>query len=77
MKGKSLAILILIVFVAALYVLWSSGKLSGYSQMKGSDVLPAMTNTDTTSDIEKDLDATTVDEEEDGYLDIEADLKAL
>lgn len=72
---QSFIFILIIVAAVVFYVLWSTGKLPG--QMAGSVPLPTLTATDNTNDIEKDLNNLTVTEEDQGFTEINTDLKSL
>ncbi len=75
MKKQNFIIVVIVIALVALYVLWSTGKLPG--QVIGPAALPTLTATDTTSDIEKDLDSLTVTADDEGFTDINKDLNSL
>ncbi len=75
MKKQSFIIVVIVIALVALYVLWSSGKLPG--QVMGPEPLPTITKTDATNDIEQDLNNVTITEEDEGFTEINTDLKSL
>lgn len=65
---KSFIFLLVIIAAVVGFVLWSKG---------APEPLPPLTTTDTTSDIEKDLNNLTITEEDEGYTEIQSDLNSL
>lgn len=74
MKQRFIFILIGIAAIV-FYALWSTGKLPG--QSIGTESLPTLTKTDTTGDIEKDINNLTITEEDEGFTEINSDLNSL
>lgn len=72
MKKQSFVIVVIVIALVAIYVLWSSGKLPGQVME-----LPTITKTDATNDIEQDLNNVTITEEDEGFTEIQSDLKSL
>lgn len=74
MNKQTLFILIALIFVGALYMMWSKGS---YTKQVATEVIPTMTATDDTRDIETDLNAVTITDEDEGFTDINSDLNSL
>lgn len=75
MKKQSFIFVVTVIALVAFYVLWSGGKLPG--QVMGPEALPTITKTDATNDIEQDLNNVTITEEDEGFTEIQSDLKSL
>lgn len=74
MKQSFLFVFIIVVAIVG-YVLWSTGKIP--SQTGTTETLPALTQTDSTNDIESDLNSVTITEEDEGFTEIQTDLQSL
>lgn len=72
---RGFIIIFIIIAAVVFYALWSTGKLPG--QLTQPEPLPTLTSTDTTGDIEKDLNTLTITEEDDGFTEINSDLNSL
>lgn len=74
MKQSFVFVFIVIVAVVG-YILWSTGKLPG--QTGTTEVLPTLSQTDSTNDIERDLNNVTITEDDEGFTEIQSDLQSL
>ena len=74
MKKQSLLIVIVLIVLAAMYVIWSGGTLS---KQTANDILPTLTASDATGDIEKDLNAIAPTDEDEGFTEINKDINSL
>jgi len=72
---QNVIVILLIIAAVVVYALWSTGKLPG--QVMESEPLPTLTTTDSTRDIETDLNNLTVTAEDEGFSEINTDLNSL
>lgn len=78
--GAIIGFIILLLVAGAAYYAVTSGTGKPYplsEQIVPADALPTLTATDTSSDIERDLNSVTVTSDDSGFSDVNTDLKSL